>query len=169
MRFDRRYSTMSVLLACAAIATAQVSDTVVSASRPTITEHLISTGRVSIEQDARLAALVGTSPRTYYGSARVGRSSDHIYMQGYRVRVFSGNNQNESKQTAYGIERDMREAMPDLDTYVVFKTPNWRLLVGNYRTSEEAVAALRALKRKFPTWGREMFVVKDEIEIRVND
>ena len=84
---------------------------------------------------------------------------------GYRIRVYSGNQQNTSKSRAYGIQSEMNASMPELKTYVVFKTPNWRLLVGNYRTSEEANAMLRELRRQFPAYGKEMFVVKEEIEL----
>ncbi len=131
-------------------------------------EHLRDGGRVTVVQDSRLETLVGCTPKVYNGvshlkTTRQGR--EVIAVPGYRVRVYSGNSQTKSKNEAYRIEAELKQYMPELETTVVFKTPNWRLLVGNYRTMEEAVASLRVLKKNFPVFGREMFVVNDEIEI----
>lgn len=136
-----------------------------TANLVSISSYLRSTGRVTIKQDSRLEALISHTPKSYYANARKGKGADIITESGFRIRVFSGNNQVVSKNQAYRIEKDIKQAMPELATYVIFKSPNWRLLVGNFVTSEEAVSTLRTLKKEFPEYGREMFVVKDEIEI----
>lgn len=128
-----------------------------------ICSHLQVTGRVQLIQDGRLTDLVGTQPKAYYLNNN--RNGKVVKAMGYRIRVFSGNQQNTSKSRAYNIQKEMNEALPELKTYVVFKTPNWRLLAGNFRTSEEANAMLRELRQKFPSYGKEMFVVKEEIEL----
>lgn len=130
-----------------------------------ISTHLRNTGKVAIYQDSRLESLITHQPKAYYANSRRGKGSDIILTQGYRIRAFSGNNQVTSKNQAYKIEKDLKQYDPDLATYVIFKSPNWRLLVGNFTTNEEAVTTLRELKKRFPEYGREMFVVKDEIEI----
>jgi hypothetical protein len=137
-----------------------------SAPLRSISSHLRING-ARIHQDARLETLVTSFPKIYYGNPKAGSDKNVYYTKGYRVRVFSGNNQTQSKNLAYQIEKELIEKMPDLDTYVVFKTPNWRLLVGNYRTSEEAYRSLKTLKKEFPARGREMFVIQDEIEIPI--
>lgn len=130
-----------------------------------ICSHLQVTGRVQLIQDGRLTDLIGTQPKTYYAGPTKTNNNGMVTAIGYRIRVYSGNQQNTSKNRAYAIQKEMNELLPDLKTYVVFKTPNWRLLVGNYRTSEEANAMLRELRREFPSYGKEMFVVKEEIEL----
>lgn len=130
-----------------------------------ICSHLQVTGRVQLLQDSRLTELLGTQPKTYYAGQTKTNNQGVVTAMGYRIRVFSGNQQNTSKNRAYAIQKEMNDLLPDLKTYVVFKTPNWRLLVGNYRTSEEANAMLRELRREFPSYGKEMFVVKEEIEL----
>lgn len=131
-----------------------------------ICEHLQSTGRVTVQQPQRLYDLLTRQPKIYYaGRNNTPREDGRIVTQGFRVRAFSGNQQQVSKMEAQKIEKELKEFMPELETYLIFKTPNWRLMVGNYRTSEEAQALLRTLKQKFPVYGREMFVVKDEIEL----
>lgn len=134
-------------------------------SHQSIVEHLKATGRVSINQDARLNELLGQTPKTYYSNARRGDGSSKIVSKGYRVRAYSGNQQAKSRAAVYKIQAELLASMPELETYVLFKSPNWRLMVGNFRTTEEAQAVLRQLKQKFPEYGREMFVVPSEIEI----
>ena len=137
----------------------------------TICEQLRRQGRVTIQQDPRLEALLGKNVKTYNAASHLANRDGKKYLvtSGYRVRVFSGNNQTSSREEAYKIESELKGYLPDLETYVLFKTPNWRLVIGNYRTQEEATAALRSLKQKFPVYGREMFVVKDDIEIPIEE
>lgn len=137
-----------------------------------ICKELRSSGRVTVSQDPRLEALLGRNSKVYNAASHMQYNKEGqriLLVPGFRVRAFSGNNQISSKLEAYKIESELKEAEPDLQTYVLFKTPNWRLLVGNYRTQEEATAALRDLKRMFPIYGREMFVVEDRIEIPVEE
>lgn len=126
-----------------------------------ICSYLRQTGRVKLIQPDQLTLLI-TDPAA---AAQMNQSNGKIMTQGYRIRVFSGNQQAVSKNKAYSIKSDLLEFMPELDTYIIFKSPNWRLTAGNFRTSEEAHATLRILKSRFPAYGREMFVVKEDIEL----
>lgn len=157
------------LVSCQFLSTNALKAQTVSDEKATtmesITTHLKNSGRVAVYHDPRLEALISSQPKTYNVNVKKGKNGDVIVTSGYRIRAFSGNNQVTSKNQAYKIEKDLKQYMPDLATYVVFKSPNWRLLVGNYTTSEEAISKLRELKKSFPEYGKEMFVVKDEIEI----
>ena len=128
-----------------------------------ICNHLLSTGRVSIIQDNRLTELLGSQPKAYYVNGAQPDKATKV--KGFRIRVFSGNQQNTSKNKAYKIQTELTTKMPELSTYVTFKTPNWRLMVGDYRTTEEANSMLRVLRKEFPNYGKDMFVVSEEIEL----
>ncbi len=154
-----------ILTAFNANAQTQEADTTSAPLRSISSQLRLSGAR--IHQDARLEMLVTSEPKTYYGNPKTGTDKNVYYTSGYRVRIFSGNNQTQSKNLAYQIEKELHAKMPDLETYVIFKTPNWRLLAGNYRTSEEAYRSLRILKKEFPSRGREMFVIQDEIELPI--
>ncbi len=123
--------------------------------------HLQATGRVVILQDERLTQLIGNQPKVYTAG---GSKADHSVM-GYRIRLFSGNQQTVSKNRCYAIQADLNEQMPEIKTYVVFKTPNWRISVGDFRTSEEANAMLAQLRKAFPAYAKEMFIVKEKINL----
>ena len=61
-----------------------------------ICTHLQETGRVTIVQDSRLNDLLGNQPISYYANgSRSGDASKNT--MGYRIRVFSGNQQTASK------------------------------------------------------------------------
>ena len=136
-------------------------------SRPTMTEHLLRAGSgegiVSIHQSSSIDSLMNSTGQR---QVELSGSDEYITSRGYRIQIFSGNNQRESKATAYSMESQLREQFPEMETYVSFQSPFWKLRVGNYRTSEEAHAALRELKATFPKW-KEMFIVKDAVKYRV--
>lgn len=85
---------------------------------------------------------------------------------GYRVQVFSDNNQRTSKGEARQKERQLRDAFPDYATYVVYNSPFWRLKVGDFKTQHEAEAAADQIRSRFPSFSREVRVVKDRVNVR---
>lgn len=132
-------------------------------TRKDICTHLQESGRVEILQDSRLAELVSSSPKAYYVNGD--KPADTQTTMGYRIRVFSGNQQTVSKNRCYGIQTTINEQMPELPTYITFKTPNWRISVGDFRTSEEASSMLAQLRKEFPAYAKEMFIVKEKINL----
>lgn len=137
--------------------------TVACGQEQDICSHLQATGRVVIEQDSRLTELVGTTPKIYLAGGN--KSDQQNATIGYRIRIFSGNQQTTSKNRCYAIQADLNEQMPELHTYIAFKTPNWRISAGDFRTSEEASAMLAQLRKAFPAYAKEMFIVKERINL----
>lgn len=82
---------------------------------------------------------------------------------GYRVQVFSDNNQRTAKNEARSKQSQLREAFPEWTTYVVYNSPFWRLRVGDFRSHGEADAAANKIRSRFPAFAREVRVVKDRI------
>jgi len=133
-----------------------------------ICDQLRTSGKVIIQQDSRLDALLTRESKVYNAASHLKTTASGkkiLTAQGYRVRVYSGNNQIKSREEALTIKQELNDYDPSLTTYLLFRSPNWRLLVGNFRTAEEATALLRVLKKRFPVYGQEMFVVKDLIQI----
>jgi hypothetical protein len=81
---------------------------------------------------------------------------------GYRVQVFSDNNVRTAKTEAQSRARKISSRF-SYQTYVVFTSPYWRLKVGDFRTQGEAQEAAREIKAAFPSYGKEMRIVKDYI------
>jgi hypothetical protein len=86
---------------------------------------------------------------------------------GFKIQVFSGNDQRKSKNEAYSKQNQIKNFFPDIDTVVSFHSPFWRLRAGNFKTQSEALQAMGELRRAFPSFGKEMYVVKDQITLVV--
>ncbi len=88
-----------------------------------------------------------------------------VKRQGYKIQVFSGNDQRKSKNEAYSKQAQIKSMFPDVETAVSFHSPFWRLRAGNYKTYGEASQAMAELKKAFPALGREMYVVRDVVMV----
>ena len=126
-------------------------------------------GHVTVYEDESIAHVLGRStapPRTVYTNAD---GSTHFYRaRGYKIQAFSGNNQRTSKNEAQRKQQIINNAYPDHETIVLFESPFWRLRVGNFLSRGEAEEVLREMVKSFPSFGKEMYIVVDEVKIPVN-
>lgn len=120
-------------------------------------------GNVTINQSPAIRDLVGVRLQGEDVENIDGES--FLKVEGYRAQVFSGNNQRESKDEAFKKEKEVKELFPDIATYVTYTAPFWKLRVGDFRTHEEAYHMLRQLMSAFPSYGKEMYIVREEIKI----
>ena len=118
-------------------------------------------GQVTIHQDTAIAALVGSGRRTVVRD----ESKTEIKTRGYRVQVYAGNNSRVSRNEAAGIAKQVETEFPDLPVYTYFRPPRWLCRVGDFRTIEEADAAMRRLKatKRF----KEVSIVREQINIPI--
>lgn len=86
-------------------------------------------------------------------------SSSSIKGGGYKIQVFMGNNQQQSKREAESKQAQIKNAYPELQTSIAFNSPFWRLRVVNIATKEDAQLILTELKKQFPSFGKEMYVI----------
>ena len=119
-----------------------------------------------VNQSQSVRDLVGLSMQ----GENVVMEDNHMYLkiQGFRTQVFSGNNQRTSKGEAFKKEKEVKKNFPDLPTYVSYNAPFWKLRVGDFRSHEEAYNTMRQLKKVFPSFGKEMYIVKEKIRIPLN-
>lgn len=120
-------------------------------------------GKVTIHQDARIAALIGS----HAGNATLSTSADGVQRvlktQGYRVQVYAGNNTRAAKQAAHQQAQKVKELFPELTVYATFAPPRWLCRVGDYRSIEEADAVMRKLRHSKEF--KEASIVRDQIII----
>lgn len=81
---------------------------------------------------------------------------------GYRVQVYADNNARVAKGEARKRERAISSRFP-YGTYVAYVSPYWRLRVGDFKTRAEAEKAAVDLRRSFPSYAKEIRVVRDRI------
>ena len=80
------------------------------------------------------------------------------FIQGFRVQIVAAGNRadiNKVKSQFYSL-------FPDVKTFVIYQTPNFKLRVGNYRTKLEAYKAWLEFEKEFPG----AFITPDEIKLK---
>lgn len=120
-------------------------------------------GEVIIHQPEALRKMIGV--RMYGENVEKTDSSTYLKIQGFRTQVFSGNDQRKSKDEAFEKEKMIKELFPTVPTYVTYTAPFWKLRVGDFRSHEEAYHMQRLLMTAFPSFGKEMYIVKEEVRI----
>lgn len=116
--------------------------------------------KLTVSQPAKLAERLLPERTAQTGAAE----SASVATGGYRVQVYSGNNPRTARAEAHGRSANISAEFPEWTTYVNFDAPYWRLKVGDFRSYEEARSALSLLKKHFPSYAREMRIVRDRIK-----
>lgn len=83
---------------------------------------------------------------------------------GYRIQVFSDSNpraQGEARAKASNIN----SKFPQWRSYVTYDAPYWRLRIGDFTNYEDANDALSVLKDAFPSYKRELRIIRDHINV----
>jgi hypothetical protein len=134
-----------------------------------LTSSVPGKGRVAIYEDESIKNVLG---RSMTPARRVYSTSDgsvqYHKMRGFKIQAFSGNNQRTSKNEAYHKQGLINSSFPRYETVVLFESPFWRLRVGNFEEREEAEEVLKEIRRSFPSFGKEMYIVVDEVKIPIN-
>lgn len=156
----KRYVFILGLLGCvSSMLTAQ--DSIVDA----LTRNVPGRGTVTVHQSPAIRQMIGRP----MDSDRIEDSNGQQFLlsAGYRIQIFSGNNQRSSKEEAFGKEQQIKNQFSDVPTYVSYTAPFWRLRVGDYLSYEEAFRMMQKLVGAFPSFRKEMFITKEEIRIPV--
>ena len=136
----------------------------------TIIEELNSNqpaqGNVTVYQDEAIKGILAKpAPRNLPVYSSGDGSSQYVKMRGYKIQVFSGNDQRKSKDEAYYKQKLINDSFDDIETVVYFNSPRWILRAGNFRTREEANIILKEIMRQFPNFGKEMYIISDTVKI----
>jgi hypothetical protein len=125
-------------------------------------------GSVTINQSAAIRNMIGARRQgTDVEVTADGRQ--YLKYQGYRVQVFSGNDQRTSKDEAFRREKEMKNLIPHIPTYVTYNAPFWRLRIGDYGSHEEAFHIQRQLMQAFPRYGKEMYIIREEVRLPLDE
>lgn len=155
-----------LLIANVAGGSAQVSDVQATTIFDGLQSPGLGKGKVIVNQSSAIQNMIGSR----MSGANVEKTDTETFLkvQGFRTQVFSGNNQRKSKDEAFRKEKEIKELFPDVPTYVTYNAPFWKLRVGDFRSHEEAYHMMRLLMNAFPSYGKEMYIVKEEIKIPLN-
>ncbi len=130
--------------------------------RPLIYDSIFSVNNgdsvllVEIFQDRRIEKLL--SDKQNAGSNQVSS-----VLQGFRVQVFSSNQQRTAREQAIRIKQEIESVFPDFPVYIVYQSPFWKVRIGNFKTSEEAQLLRTEIIKKYPKKQGDVYVVKERI------
>ena len=94
-----------------------------------------------------------------------GMEQKEVEVDGYRVQIYSSNNQQMAKLEAIRLEKDMRDKL-DVPIYVTYTPPFWKVRVGNFATYEEALDFKNGFVREFPELTGDTYVVRDIVTLK---
>ena len=80
-------------------------------------------------------------------------------ISGYRIRVYYDNSP-QARTRSEAIEQSLLEQYPGHKVYRSFESPNYKVLIGNFRSKDEALRIFNVLKKSYPT----AYIIKDSIE-----
>jgi len=143
------------------------------------TQHDSSEGVISVSADPAINALLGTpngNGNNIYGN---NNSADNqsvpsydgetttTKVSGFRIQIYMGNDPKNSRSEAAYKQQQVREVFDeDVATYIEYKSPNWKVFVGDFQTREEANLFKAQLQKKIPKL-KEMFIVAAQINVPV--
>lgn len=76
-------------------------------------------------------------------------------IQGFRVQLYYGGNRNEALE----LKSKFAQLHPDVESYLIYQQPYFRLRVGDFRSRLEAYKLMKKVEKEFPS----VFIVNDEI------
>lgn len=121
-------------------------------------------GIIIITQSLAIEEIITKKPNPL-ANARV--INGFAILRGYKIQAYSGNLPN-SRGVASAREKQISSLYPELQPVVEYDAPFWRLRVGNFVEREEAQEVLQDLKKAFPGFAREMYIVRTQVKVPQN-
>lgn len=96
---------------------------------------------------ARLISL-GTKPVDKSKATRVKR-------KGFRVQIYAGSNRSE----AYAMQARFKNQFSNMDTYISYSEPNYRVKVGDFRSRSQATEFMNSIRTQY----KSVFIFQEDI------
>lgn len=158
----KRFShTLILMIVTTIFVAAQELTDSVTIITPTIADRLNESDDVKITQPSKLNLRLIKAKE----EPKPESDAQATTVSGYRIQAFSGNNARTAKRDADNRAMAISEKFPEYATYVTFDAPYWRLKIGDFSEYEDAAVILSELKREFPSFARELRLVRDKIKV----
>ena len=117
-------------------------------------------GIIQISSDPRITELLGIlSPEVSTNK------KSYVKTNGFRIQVFMSNDSKTARKELSDKGSLVKKIFPEIFIYTGYTAPNWRLLVGDFRTKEEADVFKQKMLQLIPELGKEMYVIPDKVNI----
>ena len=110
---------------------------------------------VEIIQDSAMIRLL---------NAAIVGTHELVEIDGYRVQIFSSNQQQSAKSEALRLENQLKDKLTQ-SVYVLYVPPFWKVRVGDFRTADEAKEYKKIFVQEFPDLMGNTYVVRDRVQV----
>ena len=141
-----------LLIAVIAYIPIYADDTIAVPNRVDIVSEMSG---VELHQDSTVARLLHN---VIYGEQEL------IEIDGYRVQIYSSNQQQTAKDEALELEKRLKDYLPHT-IYVSYVPPFWKVRVGDFRTYEEARDYKKEFVQMYPERIGDTYIVRDKIKV----
>lgn len=141
-----------LFIAVAAYMSIFADDSIVTPIRANIVSEMSG---VEVCQDSTVARLLHN---VIYGEQEL------IEIDGYRVQIYSSNQQQTAKEEALELEKKLKDYLPHT-IYVSYVPPFWKVRVGDFRTYEEARDYKKEFVQMYPERIGDTYIVRDKIKV----
>ncbi len=100
---------------------------------------------ISVLQKFRAGKLGATTTMTRPAEPADRSTMTRTTTRGFRVQIFLG----PSRSEAYAAQARFRQLYSNIDTYIVYDEPNYRVKVGDFRSRREAEQLMQSLRQQF--------------------
>lgn len=118
-----------------------------------------SVGSITVRKDIRLDVLA--SKQSEINKKAVLMNITHA--SGYRIQVINSPNRDEANT----VKAEMLRRFPEQKTYLLYKSPNFKVRVGNFLTQREAEPIRKMIAALYPN--RSIYLIADRVEFRPID
>ncbi|MBQ2503905.1 MAG: SPOR domain-containing protein, partial [Lachnospiraceae bacterium] len=139
-------------IALAATAQMRANDSLRIALSPNLLDSMPG---VEVLQDSAVGVLLQTALQG---------KMDWVEIDGYRVQIYSSNQQQAAKSEALDLEDRIKEKI-DQPVYVLYIPPFWKVRLGDFRTYEEAREYKKLFVDNFPEVMGDTYIVRDKIQV----
>ena len=108
---------------------------------------------VQIIQDSTMAVLLDEA---------VNGKRELVEVDGYRVQIYSSNQQQSAKGEALDLETRLKDKI-NQTLYVQYLPPFWKVRIGDFRTYDEAKEYKKLFVQQFPDLMGDTYIVRDKI------
>lgn len=112
-------------------------------------------GEVVVIKDPLIDSLIAKRVDVYRTSGEVKIGKPIVSSYGYRVQIFYGSDRRE----VFNQQARFKTLYPRLNTYLIYKEPNYYVRVGDFRTRLEAQRLMSEIRPTFPT----LFIFREKI------
>ena len=151
MKIDMKRIAVIVFVVLAALQM-RANDSLRIAMRPNLLDSMPG---VEVLQDSAVGALL---------QAAMQGNMELVEIDGYRVQIYSSNQQQVAKSEALELEAKIKDKI-NQTVYVLYMPPFWKVRLGDFRTYEEAKQYKKIFVDQFPSVMGDTYIVRDKIQV----